>query len=485
MNQMNSSKQWTDSQHSSPTQKVSLSSISVWDPSAYERIYLGWCLVNLRNKALHEVISFVDQTWFADENRALIYRIISDLAVEISDARSLILTRDKVAALAQKESGEFSQWADRCIDDCVNAERSTVLSVDMLKNVCVAFWGIVKTKTTISNHLSDIDAMLNMKKFTTDTPSQIEEKLHTAADIWSNSINQIHHGEEFSEEEFISEILSPIDRSRPLFAKSGLKAFDDHMLGGIAINDNTIAGKLITIAARPGVGKTALAASIVKGITKEDFTAAFYTLEVPKRQILQRFTCIHDYNAQLEKNGMIVDGLRVTQFPSRNFSDSQRERILSYQGNISKNIIISDRLREVEQIAAHVRMLKKRNENLSVVCIDHLGLLRVRRIDNLAFAVGEMTRCLKELATDLMLDIILMCQLNRESERRDNKRPTLSDLRDSGRIEEDSDVVIGLYRDIEGAKQEKEKLELIALKNRHGALGTTYCNFNLTYGTVM
>jgi replicative DNA helicase len=130
-------------------------------------------------------------------------------------------------------------------------------------------------------------------------------------------------------------------------------------------------------------------------------------------------------------------------------------------------------------------MLKKRNENLSVVCIDHLGLLRVRRTENLTFAIGEMTRCLKELATDLMLDIILMCQLNRESEKRDNKRPTLSDLRDSGRIEEDSDVVIGLYRDIEGAKQEKEKLELIALKNRHGALGTTYCNFNLVYGTVM
>jgi replicative DNA helicase len=78
-----------------------------------------------------------------------------------------------------------------------------------------------------------------------------------------------------------------------------------------------------------------------------------------------------------------------------------------------------------------------------------------------------------------------MCQLNRESEKRDNKRPTLSDLRDSGRIEEDSDVVIGLYRDIEGAKQEREKLELIALKNRHGALGTTYANFNLAYGTVM
>lgn len=482
---MSYSQQWTDSRSSYQTQKVSTSNISVWDASAYERLYLGWCLVNLQSSVIAEAICLVDQSWFADENRRLIYKVISDFIVEIADKRGALITKDKVATIAREQSGEFSDWAERCIQDCVAAERSTVLSVDTLKNVCVAFWAIVKTKKVVSDHLSEIDSMLNMKQFTSDTPGQIEEKLQNAADIWSNSINQIQKSDELTEEQFIAELLTVPDNSKPLFAESGLKAFDDHMLGGIAINDNTIAGKLITIAARPGVGKTALAASIIKGISREDHVAAFYTLEVPKRQILQRFTCIHDYKTQFENTGRIVDGIRVSQFPSRSFSQAQKERILSYQGNISRNILISDRLREVEQIAAHVRMLKKRNENLSVVCIDHLGLLRVRRMDNLAFAVGEMTRCLKELATDLMLDIILMCQLNRESEKRDNKRPTLSDLRDSGRIEEDSDVVIGLYRDIEGAKQEREKMELIALKNRHGALGTTYANFNLAYGTVM
>lgn len=482
---MSFSQQWTDSQNFSQTQKKNVSNISAWDPSAYERLYLGWCLANLQNSVLTEAICFVDHSWFADENRRMIYSVLSDLAVDIADKRGIVLSKDKIAALAQQRSCEFSNWAQSCIQDCIAAEKSTILTVDALKNICVAFWAIVKTKTVISDHLSDVDLMLNMKKFTPDTPGQIEEKLQAAADIWSKSINQIHKSEELTESEFIKELLTPCDDSKELFAESGLKAFDDHMLGGIAINDNTIAGKLITIAARPGVGKTALAASIIKGIAKSDHVAAFYTLEVPRRQILQRFTCIHDYTTQLENTGKIVDGIRVSQFPSRSFSHSQKERILSYEGSISANILISDRMREVEQIAAHVRMLKKRNSNLSVVCIDHLGLLRVRRTENLTFAIGEMTRCLKELATDLMLDIILMCQLNRESEKRDNKRPTLSDLRDSGRIEEDSDVVIGLYRDIEGAKQPREKLELIALKNRHGALGTTYCNFDLVYGTVV
>lgn len=482
---MSYSQQWTDSQTSCQTSKVSANNISVWDVSAYERLYLGWCLVNLSSNLISEATALVDDSWFTDENRRLIYKTMNDLVVDNVDKRGALITKEKIANIAREQSQESSDWPERCIQDCVAAERSTVLSIDTLKNVCVAFWAIVKTKTVISDHLSEVDSMLNMKRFTSDTPSKIEEKLQAAADIWSSSINQINRDEELTEEQFIAELLTPPDESKALFASSGLKAFDDHMLGGIAINDNTIAGKLITIAARPGVGKTALAASIVKGIAKEDHLAAFYTLEVPKRQILQRFTCIHDYTTQFQNTGRIVDGIRVTQFPSRSFSDAQKQRILSYQGNISKNILISDRLREVEQIAAHVRMLKKKNENLSVVCIDHLGLLRVRRVENLTFAIGEMTRCLKELATDLMLDIILMCQLNRESEKRDNKRPTLSDLRDSGRIEEDSDVVIGLYRDIEGAKQEKEKLELIALKNRHGALGTTFCNFNLVYGTVM
>lgn len=482
---MTYSTQWTDSQDSSQTSKVSVGNISVWDPSAYERLYLGWCLANLQSSVLAEAICLVDESWFVEENRRTIYKVISDLVVETSDQRGAIITKDKISVIAQERSKEFSPWAELCIQDCVAAERSTVLGIDTLKNVCVAFWRIVKTKAVISDHLSEVDAMLNMKRFTSNTPGQIESKLHAAAETWSKSINQITSNDELTEEQFVKELLTPCDDSKELFASSGLKSFDDHMLGGIAINDNTIAGKLITIAARPGVGKTALAASIVKGIARENHLAAFYTLEVPKRQILQRFTCIHDYTTQFEQTGRIVDGIRVTQFPSRNFSEAQKQRILSYQGSISKNILISDRLREVEQIAAHVRMLKKRNENLSVVCIDHLGLLRVRRVDNLTFAIGEMTRCLKELATDLMLDIILMCQLNRESEKRDNKRPTLSDLRDSGRIEEDSDVVIGLYRDIEGAKQEREKMELIALKNRHGALGTTYANFNLAYGTVM
>lgn len=481
----NYSQQWTDSQNSSQAHKVKLSSISVWEPSTYERLYLGWCLANLQSPYLAEAIAFIDQSWFADENRGLIYKIITDLVIELSDKRGVIISKDKVIALAEKESGEYSAWASLCVHDCVSTERSTVLTIDMLKNICIAFWAIVKTKTLITNHLAEIDFMLNMQKFTPETPLQIEQKLQTATEIWSNSINQVQKGDELSEEQFVSELLTPIDESKPLFAESGLKAFDDHMLGGIAINDNTIAGKLITIAARPGVGKTALAASIVKGIAKDGNIAAFYTLEVPKRQILQRFTCIHDYKTQFERKGCIVDGIRVSQFPSRSFSDGQKERILSYRGSIAKNILVYDRLREVEQISAHVKMIKKRNPNLSVVCIDHLGLLRVRKMDNIAYAIGEMTRCLKELATDLMLDIILMCQLNRESERRENKRPTLSDLRDSGRIEEDSDVVIGLYRDIEGAKQDSGKLELIALKNRHGALGTTQCTFNLAYGTVM
>ena len=78
---MSYSQQWIDSQNSSQMSKVSVSSISVWDPSTYERLYLGWCLVNLQNSVLAEAICFVDDSWFGDNNRKIIYRTISDLVV--------------------------------------------------------------------------------------------------------------------------------------------------------------------------------------------------------------------------------------------------------------------------------------------------------------------------------------------------------------------------------------------------------------------
>ena len=462
-------------------QKTFANSIQIWDESLYERIYLGWCLSHLDSKLLQEALSFADESWFYSENRKLIYSSIVQVALEASSQNGLRIKKDKVCAVARSLSPEVSDWAQHCIDDCLAAEKETVLSIDSLEEICISQWRIVKAKPAVEMLLLEADNLLASQNRREDLPSQVESILQEAAETWSNSIHQVNKKGEVTESQFVDELLTPIDDSNPTVAPSSIEAFDSHLLGGVAINSNTICGKLITIAARPGVGKTAAAASVVKGIAKNGYKSVFYTLEVPKRQMLQRLLCIHDFDHQLEKTGQLVNCIRVNQFARKNFTSDQLERIESYRGEISKNIEIFDSFREVDQIAAHLTMLKKRDPSIAIACVDHLGLLKLRKTENTAYAIGELTRKLKELAVDLSMDIILMCQLNREVEKRNNKRPVLSDLRDSGRIEEDSDTVIGLYRDIENGSQE---FEFIGLKNRHNALGTTKCTFYLQYGTV-
>lgn len=466
---------------SSPIQKITSGSIQVWDQSVYERLYLGWCLANLETKILQEALALVDETWFSCENRKLVYTSVVQVTLEASSSAGLRITKEKIAAVAQQYSGEKSLWADRCIEDCLTTERQALITIDSLQYSCIAQWRVVKVKPVVEKLLLEADDLLHAEGRVEDLPLRVEEALQSASETWSKSIHQVKDRNEITESEFIDELLTPIDESLPLIAPSSIEAFDSHLQGGVAINSNTICGKLVTIAARPGIGKTAAAASIIKGVARDESKCVFYTLEVPKRQMLQRFLCVHDFNNQLEKTGQLVNCLRVSQFTKRNFTEDQYERIESYRGQISKNIHVFDHFREVEQISGHLTMLKKRDPSIAVACIDHLGLLKLRRTENTALAIGELTRRLKELAVDLSIDIMLMCQLNREVEKRSNKRPVLSDLRDSGRIEEDSDTVIGLYRDIDNASQE---MEFIALKNRHGPLGTTKCTFYLQYGTV-
>jgi len=461
--------------------KISAESIQIWDQGVYERLYVGWCLANLEARILQEALSFVDETWFSDENRRIIYCSIIEVTLESAASVGLRITRDKIIAVAQRISGEKSLWAERCIEDCLAAERQSIINIDSLQYACVAQWRVVRVKPEVEKLLLEADDLLHAENTNNDLPLRVEEVLQTAAETWSRSIHQVKNKGEITEGEFIDELLTPIDESLPLVAPSSIEAFDSHLLGGFAINANTISGKLITVAARPGIGKTAAAASIIQGVAGNENKCVFYTLEVPKRQILQRLLCIHDFNHQLEKTGQLINCIRVSQFPKRNFTEDQLDRIESYRGSVSKNIHVFDHFREVDQIAGHLTMLKKKDPTIAVACVDHLGLLKLRRTENTALAIGELTRRLKELAVDLSMDVVLLCQLNRELEKRNNKRPVLSDLRDSGRIEEDSDTVIGLYRDVENASQE---LEFIALKNRHNGLGTTKCTFYLQYGTV-
>lgn len=135
-------------------------------------------------------------------------------------------------------------------------------------------------------------------------------------------------------------------------------------------------------------------------------------------------------------------------------------------------------------ISAKAKTMKQ-TKGLDVLIIDYLGLMDIDLKDTRTNAVGEITRGLKLLAKELNISIVLLCQLSRAVEGRIDKRPMLSDLRDSGNIEQDADVVIFTYREKYYDKKLKEdKLELIVGKNRNGKTGTIKLDFYPEYQKI-
>ena len=120
-----------------------------------------------------------------------------------------------------------------------------------------------------------------------------------------------------------------------------------------------------------------------------------------------------------------------------------------------------------------MRVFSRANPDCRLFVIDHLGLLNVGTNPNRASAIGDATRLLKTTANELGIDVLLLCQVNRGLESREDKMPELADLRDSGRIEEDADVVVGLMRPIhlQPFRRTRNDLRIGILKNRQGALG--------------
>jgi replicative DNA helicase len=195
-------------------------------------------------------------------------------------------------------------------------------------------------------------------------------------------------------------------------------------------------GDLIIIAGRPGSGKTSLAINAAKNSGRKGFKNGFASLEMVRTQIGNRFLSM-------------VSGVNSLKFRSGRFVNDDWEKINDAAIGLSPlPVWIDDSPRATYiDIQKKARGLK-RNNGLDILWIDYLGFLDGDKTKSgKVHEIESITRGLKSLAKELMMPVVLICQLNRECERRDNKRPMLSDLRDSGAIEQDADLVILLYND--------------------------------------
>ncbi|NQV19515.1 MAG: replicative DNA helicase [Armatimonadetes bacterium] len=224
-------------------------------------------------------------------------------------------------------------------------------------------------------------------------------------------------------------------------------------------------GQLIVIAARPGMGKTSLALNIAFNVAMyHDRKVGIFTMEMENEECLMRMM---SSASEVSMDNMLK---------GYGMNEKKIMRIAQVAEALSeKSIYIDDSgMNTILDIRAKTRRLKAELKGLDLIIIDYMQLMTTkRRSDSRQQEIAEISRNLKVLAKELSIPMVALSQLNRGLESRDDKRPKLADLRESGAIEQDADLVLFIYRDEMYNEKTEDKgiAEIIVGKNRHGATG--------------
>ena len=225
-------------------------------------------------------------------------------------------------------------------------------------------------------------------------------------------------------------------------------------------------GDLIVLAARPGCGKSSLALNMVESAAKNRKSCAIFSLEMPKVQLAQRLLCsMASVSMTRAKTGKLT---------SRDFAElwKANEAISRMKIFIDDSSLITP-----AQILSKCRRLKNR-EGLDFIVIDYIQLMEGGdRSENRQQEISKITRTLKIIAKELDVPILALSQMSRLVERRDDKEPQLSDLRESGAIEQDADMVLFINKNKEAEGEAVQPVELIIAKHRNGETGKLTLNW--------
>ncbi|MBL4775266.1 MAG: replicative DNA helicase [Mariprofundus sp.] len=311
-------------------------------------------------------------------------------------------------------------------------------------------------------------------------------------DVYQETSREVNEHLDIAEKNILA-IAETFNRSRPAFSKMSelmVQTYKDleeryankKVVTGIATGfhdlDAMTSGMqrsdLVIIAGRPSMGKTAFAMNLaqnasMRGDDDNSGVVAIFSLEMSTQQIALR---------------MLASEARVDMSHLRTgrFSQEDWRKLAAASGALAEsNIFIDDTPAiSVMELRAKCRRLKRDNKGLDLVLIDYVQLMSGRAdSDNRAQEVSEITRSLKSLAKELHVPVIALSQLNRSLESRADKHPIMSDLRESGAIEQDADVIMFIYRDeVYNKKPDNEGLaEIIVAKQRNGPIGETRLTF--------
>jgi replicative DNA helicase len=240
-------------------------------------------------------------------------------------------------------------------------------------------------------------------------------------------------------------------------------------------------GSVNILAARTGVGKTAFALNLAENFVKRGESAVIFSLEMPANQLSQRRLAAESR----------IDSEKITNASELSPAELQRlqaagKRLAARPFYIEDSASIT-----VSEVRARVNALQRKLEAqnlppLSLIIIDYIGLIRTdlkNKEFNANLALSQISRDLKTMAMEIGVPLLVLSQLNRSVEGRGDKRPVLSDLRDSGSVEQDADTVTFIYRDEMYDKNSADAgvAELIVAKNRHGKIGSVKLSFHTNH----
>ncbi len=225
---------------------------------------------------------------------------------------------------------------------------------------------------------------------------------------------------------------------------------------------------LIIVAGRPAMGKTSFAMNIAeKAAIKEGASVAIFSMEMSSVQLTMRMmSSLSRINSGKLKSG--------------NLTDVEWPRIGQINHLLSSSKVFIDDTPALSPMEVRARCRRlQRQHGLDLVVIDYLQLMQVKGAENRVNEISEISRSLKGLAKELDVPVVALSQLNRSLEQRPNKRPVMSDLRESGAIEQDADLIVFIYRDevYHEDSKDKGKAEIILGKHRHGSTGMVPLTF--------
>jgi replicative DNA helicase len=319
---------------------------------------------------------------------------------------------------------------------------------------------IVKNKSTLRKLIRTADEIAGKcYEQKEETPDILDETEKSIFDV----LQQRMHSEYTPIKEIVLSTVDKIDKaSKTTSHVTGLATgyYDlDMKTTGLQNSD------LILIAARPSMGKTALVLNIAANMAfHQKLPVALFSLEMSKEQLMNRLIAVEaDIKAQNIRTGQLTD--------------EEWKNLIKVSGIISRSEMIIDDTPGISFSELRSRARKyKLDHDIKAIFIDYLQLMvGSRNSDNRQQEVSEISRALKSLARELDIPIIALSQLNRSVEQREDHRPMLSDLRESGAIEQDADVVMFIYRDDYYHKDSEKtgETEIIIAKQRNGPIGTT------------